>query len=1116
MKKLLYAFLIMPMLAMAQVQVDNQWKTAINPFFQNLDKSKIQSGMLLDYAMEFTNVEAYNGTLTDSTDINANVVGDIYKTLFMSKVVADTTHTPLFNRYAYNWARARHNATKDSSGVYVLTGLLYEYQRFNENALAQNKITVSNDKYYDKYIRGVWQNPYETKRTFALTPPITHSRSKDIYFKLPNELFLSNLNYQITNIQLDADNGQGYQNLPFDNIIPIQFFENKIHELTFKVTLTSGQILYCRSKFKIEDPVLKRQQQQARGVIVVNDERIYIHEDNDFFSAAWLTIRRIPGNTEITRPLIIAEGLDTGKYTSPEDFGGDSTLADFNRSLLNSGNLFNVLRDGTNDYDLIYVDWVQGMGDIRDNSRVLEEVIGWVNDQKALSGSTEPNVLLGQSMGGVVGRYTLARMEQEGSTHDVRLFIAHDSPMQGANTPLAFQHFSEHMKEEYVSSPILWLTGEVLIPIGLGFAELGEEFLNAFGGNNDNIPAYITPGQLLSLQSKPAALQLNYWSAVRTGGTHLQTRSFNQTWQQTLDAMGWPTQSRNIAISNGNECGVDNGFAPGAQLLDIDSRSNPGFLLDMLNWILAPTVGAVTLDPGLILVGLIPGRSRWQTNFDFNTYGVQGSKNRIYRGRIRFEKKVLWIGPTIKYDVTNKKFYAPQEALPFDTYSGGRFNFFDNDGDFALDIPILSDLVEVQNDFYGFIPTVSALDIRKTSGNDPTPDDYLKSYSGGIPSDTNLISSFDNFIVDNVPNQPFNNEHISFQVRNGDWLADELNADPSNGVPFPVLDDCNWACDSANFGISGVDQFCTGARTFSVPAGADSYQWQFFPDPIPMTDDPLIGNATIISATNTNILGVSHTGNRSGWYNLRVVINSTSCDVQNLILTKRVYIGAPTVDNISVVSESEAGVHLSPGINNCEVALGLNFNPNNNDITDIEWEKITTDIAWSRDYVDYDDRYVYLFPECNKEFKFRVRAKNSCGFWSPWRELTYDITECSTTCQTPTGNIVSDNFILYPIPANTILNFGVQLNNTWNFPSSSPFVNLNDLSGDPTIDGAGNVTYPRVRLFISFYNSMGNLIHSTTIQGLPNQIDVSGIPTGNYIMRIEYLGLIETHNIQIN
>ncbi|WP_299129002.1 hypothetical protein [uncultured Winogradskyella sp.] len=599
--------------------------------------------------MEFTDVQAYNGVITDTTYIDANILGSIYKTLFMGKVVADTTHTPLFDKHAYNWARDRFNATKDSTGVYVLSGLLYNYQTLDEDALAQNRITVSNNKYYDKYVGGVWQNPYETKQTFALTPPILHSRSKNVYFKLPTELFLSNMDAQIASIQLNADNGQGYQNLPFDTSVPLQFYKNKIHNLTFKITLSDNSVLYCRSKFKIDDPVLDRQ--FAKGAIEVNDEHVYIFEDGNFFNAAWLTIRRIPGNDDITRPLIIAEGLDTGNFTAPEDFGGETTLQNFLGSINNSGNLLPLLdvNNNANDYDLIYIDWVRGMGDLRDNSRVLEEVLEWVNANKV---GNAQNVLLGQSMGGVIGRYTLARMENNNDAHDVRLFVAHDSPMQGANTPLSVQHFAAHMREEYASSPLLWINGEVTIPIGYGLAQLGVDFLNFFGGNNDDIPSYIAPSQLLSLQDRAATRQLNYWSVHKNGANnHAQTRDFNLTWQQTLEDEGWPTQSRNIAISNGNECTVDHGFSPGAQFMDVDSRSNPGFLLDMLNSVLAPLVGYTRLDIGLTLVGAIPGQGRWETKFDFNSYNNQGTQNRVYRGRLRFEKKVLWIGPTIKYDV---------------------------------------------------------------------------------------------------------------------------------------------------------------------------------------------------------------------------------------------------------------------------------------------------------------------------------------------------------------------------------------------------------------------------------------------------------------------------------
>ena len=56
MKNFFILLLLFPFLLTAQIYVDNNWKNAINPTFQNLDKTKVLSGILLDYAMEFTNV----------------------------------------------------------------------------------------------------------------------------------------------------------------------------------------------------------------------------------------------------------------------------------------------------------------------------------------------------------------------------------------------------------------------------------------------------------------------------------------------------------------------------------------------------------------------------------------------------------------------------------------------------------------------------------------------------------------------------------------------------------------------------------------------------------------------------------------------------------------------------------------------------------------------------------------------------------------------------------------------------------------------------------------------------------------------------------------------------
>ncbi|CAN1546166.1 hypothetical protein MCETHM1_01965 [Flavobacteriaceae bacterium] len=68
-------------------QVNNtEFKTKTLQVFQNLDKNRIPHGILLDFGMEFTNLQAFNGTLTDSTYTTSQTVNDIYKTLLMYRV----------------------------------------------------------------------------------------------------------------------------------------------------------------------------------------------------------------------------------------------------------------------------------------------------------------------------------------------------------------------------------------------------------------------------------------------------------------------------------------------------------------------------------------------------------------------------------------------------------------------------------------------------------------------------------------------------------------------------------------------------------------------------------------------------------------------------------------------------------------------------------------------------------------------------------------------------------------------------------------------------------------------------------------------------------------------
>src|SRR5690606_17690790 len=143
------------------------------------------------------------------------------------------------------------------------------------------------------------------------------------------------------------------------------------------------------------------------------------------------------------------------------------------------------------------------------------------------------NVILGQSMGGVISRWALRDMETRlGQQHNTRMFISMDAPQQGANIPVAYQHLAKHMRNIYLQTNVL---GTV-------------ETIQFFTGG-------LSPLRALSIADRPASRQmLINW--VNGAGTIDNT--MHDQWQTDLRNLGYPTQDniRNIAISNGAECGT--------------------------------------------------------------------------------------------------------------------------------------------------------------------------------------------------------------------------------------------------------------------------------------------------------------------------------------------------------------------------------------------------------------------------------------------------------------------------------------------------------------------------------------------------------------------------------
>ena len=74
----------------------------------------------------------------------------------------------------------------------------------------------------------------------------------------------------------------------------------------------------------------------------------------------------------------------------------------------------------------------------------IKQLIKMVNDSLVANNSTEKLVVVGPSMGGLVSRWALKELENEGYNHNTRLWISFDAPQQGANIPLSLQFLAEY------------------------------------------------------------------------------------------------------------------------------------------------------------------------------------------------------------------------------------------------------------------------------------------------------------------------------------------------------------------------------------------------------------------------------------------------------------------------------------------------------------------------------------------------------------------------------------------------------------------------------------------------------------------------------------------------
>tara|TARA_A100000171_G_scaffold52200_1_gene69500 strand:+ start:2715 stop:4370 length:1656 start_codon:yes stop_codon:yes gene_type:complete len=253
----------------------------------------------------------------------------------------------------------------------------------------------------------------------------------------------------------------------------------------------------------------------------------------------------------LDKPVILLDGFDPG---DARDINGlYSSLA------FGGANLADLVRD--EGYDIVVLNApvyttdgkeIDGGGDyIQRNAMVLIELINFLNEEKV---GDEELVVIGPSMGGLIGRYGLAFMEANSMEHETRLYISFDAPHKGANIPISLQYLINYLAQEIGDAQAIALVDEVLN------SPAAKEMLydHLLGHLLSGSPTEQDPTKLL-----PAGAP-----------------DFRDAFQAELDALGFPQNVRNVTMINGAGNGLTTGTA-GMQIVDTTLDLGSGATADV-------------------------------------------------------------------------------------------------------------------------------------------------------------------------------------------------------------------------------------------------------------------------------------------------------------------------------------------------------------------------------------------------------------------------------------------------------------------------------------------------------------------------------------------------------
>lgn len=398
--------------------------------------------------------------------------------------------------------------------------------------------------------------PLEKGLIYSASPLRSFICSQSVKYRIDPQYFFSNRMRSITELRIDFGDGEGFRTLlPRESVYTVEYN-------TLGTTAITTQIVTPDGIFSSSSEIVIYPELTATN----RDTLVVATSAGDTSRAVVDTYLGCDG--KLDKPIFIVGGFSILGPYNPKSLARKYLDAEVFAPLSEAG------------YDFIMVGFSDTHLSAKVNAQSLKQLLMQTN---LLKEGDYDNLIIGESMGGIVTRIALVEMEESGVDHECRLYISFDSPHGGANTPLGIQELlydGVNLRTGgiagFLSGLVTGLLNGLLNRLedltGLPGIQVEDYVRNrTLSEVNSEISSRYEEGSLRELV-KSNNSQFSRESSIRINrfGSVLIPDIFNPVHQgfgQYLNEVGFPINSRNVALFNGSNAAMSQTNTAGDTLI---------------------------------------------------------------------------------------------------------------------------------------------------------------------------------------------------------------------------------------------------------------------------------------------------------------------------------------------------------------------------------------------------------------------------------------------------------------------------------------------------------------------------------------------------------------------